>query len=275
MELMTSLRALARTALAATALLSMGAHAVDGVVLIDQSRVLAGNVTPGDAAGFPLTISQPGSYRLAGNLTVPNANTNAIEITTSGVTLDLNGFVIKGVASCTYDSQGSSAVSCTRTGTGVGVALVGGSEIGPNGYVAVLNGTIVGMGSRGVSLNSVWGNNLVSRVRAIGNGGAGIVASGEVSDCVADGNGDIGIAASGVVRNNVAVANGDDGLRIIGLTATVLGNFSALNQGYGLRFLSASGGGYSQNVITGNRGGTVSNGLAMNGNVCNASASCP
>ena len=42
------------------------AHAVDGVVLIDQSRALAGNVTPGDTAGFPITISQPGSYRLDG-----------------------------------------------------------------------------------------------------------------------------------------------------------------------------------------------------------------
>ena len=73
------------------------AWAVDGVVLINQASALAGNVTPGDTPGFPVTISQPGSYRLAGNLTVPDANTTAIEVTATGqVTVDLNGFVISG-----------------------------------------------------------------------------------------------------------------------------------------------------------------------------------
>jgi hypothetical protein len=70
-------------------------HAVDGVALIDQAKALAGNVTPGDAAGFPVTISRPGSYRLSSNLTVP-AGVNAVHITASGVTLDLNGFTIVG-----------------------------------------------------------------------------------------------------------------------------------------------------------------------------------
>src|SRR5579871_4839018 len=61
--------------------------AVDGVVLIDQSHALAGNITPGDAPGFPVTISQSGSYRLSGNLIVPDANTTAILITADFVTL--------------------------------------------------------------------------------------------------------------------------------------------------------------------------------------------
>ena len=34
-------------------------HAVDGVVLIDQSRAIAGNVTPGDTPGYPIIISVP------------------------------------------------------------------------------------------------------------------------------------------------------------------------------------------------------------------------
>ena len=45
----------------------------DGQVLITQAAVNAGNVTPGDTPGFPATISVPGSYRLASNLTVPTA----------------------------------------------------------------------------------------------------------------------------------------------------------------------------------------------------------
>ena len=60
-------------------LVSVPAFAVDGVVLIDQNHALAGNVTPGDTPGFPVTISQPGSYRLTGNLIVPDANTTAIQ----------------------------------------------------------------------------------------------------------------------------------------------------------------------------------------------------
>src|SRR5262245_36759187 len=68
----------------------------EGVVLIDQNAALAGAVTPDDAAGFPVTLSRPGSYRLSGNLTIADPDTTAIEITTDNVTLDLNGFTISG-----------------------------------------------------------------------------------------------------------------------------------------------------------------------------------
>src|ERR1700760_2943950 len=87
--------------LCALAAISSSVYAVDGVVLIDQSHALAGNITPGDSPGFPVTISQPGSYRLTGNLTVPDANTTAIQITADGVTIDLNGFSIIGPVVCT------------------------------------------------------------------------------------------------------------------------------------------------------------------------------
>ena len=61
----------------------------DGVHLIDQNRVLAGDVTAGDDQGFPVSITEPGSDRLSGNLTVP-AGLSAIVISTPNVTLDLN-----------------------------------------------------------------------------------------------------------------------------------------------------------------------------------------
>jgi hypothetical protein len=67
-------------------LLATSAFAVDGVVLINQSTVLA-------SGGFPFQISQSGSYKLSGNLTVPAA-TNGIQISAAWVTLDLNGFSI-------------------------------------------------------------------------------------------------------------------------------------------------------------------------------------
>lgn len=76
------------------------AHAVEGVVLIDQARAIEGGVTAGDGPGFPVEINQPGSYRLSGNLTVANPNTTAIRIKSTNVTLDLNGFTIQGPPRC-------------------------------------------------------------------------------------------------------------------------------------------------------------------------------
>jgi len=64
--------------LAGLTAVAVPAYAVDGVVLINQSVALSGNVTPGDTPGFPVTISAPGSYRLSSNLIVPDGNTTAI-----------------------------------------------------------------------------------------------------------------------------------------------------------------------------------------------------
>jgi len=68
------------------------AWAADGQVLINQSTIM-------NAGGFPYTISQPGSYKLSGNLTMTStAGGNfsgidiAIIISSSNVTLDFNGF---------------------------------------------------------------------------------------------------------------------------------------------------------------------------------------
>src|SRR5947199_10311415 len=80
--------------------LAIPAYAVDGVVLINQNAALAGNVTPGDAPGFPVTISVSGSYRLSGNLTVPDTVTTAIRIQADNVAIDLNGFSILGPLVC-------------------------------------------------------------------------------------------------------------------------------------------------------------------------------
>src|SRR5436190_10630805 len=96
--------------------LSCNMYAVDGIVLIDQNRALAGGVTPGDAPGFPVTISLAGSYRLSGNLTVPDANTTAINITADNVTIDLNGFSIIGPVVCT--PIGTPVTSCSPSGSG-------------------------------------------------------------------------------------------------------------------------------------------------------------
>jgi hypothetical protein len=90
-------------------------RADDGVVLINQSKVMA-------AGHFPYTIKTPGSYRLAGNLTVPGGN--GIDVSATPVSIDLNGFTITGQNS------------------GVGVMTAPGSQT----TLAVSNGTIQNFG---------------------------------------------------------------------------------------------------------------------------------
>src|SRR5437660_214759 len=110
-------------------LLPVCAFAVDGVVLINQSTVMA-------AGGFPYIIAQPGSYRLSGNLVVPNTNTTAIQIDADNVTIDLNGFAITGPLPCFVCFPGS--------GNGI---------FGLNrNNITIKNGYIKGVGNNGVSI---------------------------------------------------------------------------------------------------------------------------
>jgi len=73
------------------------AFGADGQILINQATVMA-------AGGFPYTISQPGSYKLSGNL-IDTALGNGIVITASNVTLDLNGFAIVSTANNILDTS--------------------------------------------------------------------------------------------------------------------------------------------------------------------------
>ena len=45
-------------------------------MIITQAKALAGNITPGDAPGFPITLSRAGSYHFGGNL-LPSAAATA------------------------------------------------------------------------------------------------------------------------------------------------------------------------------------------------------
>jgi hypothetical protein len=180
------------------------ANAVDGVVLIDQNRALAGNVTPGDTAGFPVTITRSGSYRLSGNLTVPDAGTSAIVITVDNVTVDLNGFSIIGPTVCT-----GSPLTCSPTGSGDGVGVYTASLTG----ITVVNGMVRGMGNYGVNIGA---HSRVENVQAVYNGLIGIsISGGTVSNCTADLNGMLGIYLSyGTASDSTANVNGGTGIGV-------------------------------------------------------------
>ena len=109
-------RVIATLAAATVASSAAPAAAVDGVTQINQARALAGGVTPGDGAGFPVTISASGGYRLTSDLTVPDENASAVSITADSVTLDLNGFSIAGSGVRWKTTTGSGGSTIERSG---------------------------------------------------------------------------------------------------------------------------------------------------------------
>lgn len=209
--------------------LSCDLYAVDGIVLIDQNRALAGGVTPGDAPGFPVTISVAGSYRLSGSLRVPDANTTAILISAHQVKIDLNGFSISGPTVCT----GSPVTACSPTGPGVGIL-----DDTNHTDVTVVNGDVYGMGKDGVQLTGYGGS--VERVHANSNGYRGIyVFNRPVSGNSAQQNGSTGIYTEfSAVSGNTASLNGENG--IYANRGTVAGNVTLLNHGSGIFVLCPS-----------------------------------
>jgi hypothetical protein len=200
--------------------LSCNIYAVDGVILVDQNRALAGAVTPGDTPGFPVTISLPGSYRLSGNLTVPNANTTAISITASHVTIDLNGFSIIGPTVCI----GAPVTSCSPTGTGEGVSAAIGIK-----HITVSNGLIFGMGGIGIHISGGAAN--IEKMHIESNGQAGIfIVSSIVSGNLVNSNGNEGIVANlSTVTGNNSFDNHSTGISAI-CPSVIFGN-TAYNNG--------------------------------------------
>ncbi|HUU44069.1 MAG TPA: hypothetical protein VMX57_09830, partial [Planctomycetota bacterium] len=90
--------------------LGVDATADDGRIEINQAAALAGGVVTGDAPGFPVQITLPGSYVLTGDLTVSDPGTSAILVSASRVSLDLNGFSVTGGAVC---SGAGAGIECT------------------------------------------------------------------------------------------------------------------------------------------------------------------
>ena len=218
---------------------SSSLYASNTVVLIDQAGAAAGNITPGDAPGFPVTLSQPGSYRLVSNLVV-TGDVSAIQITADNVTIDLNGYSIIGPNLC----SNTVPATCKPAGTGIGVQAGDGNTVGPTS-VKVFNGSIRGMGLHGIQLTGLAG--LVERVSADGNAGSGLIVNGSVVESSATGNGADGIRAL-IVRDSISVGNRSHGIFLTS-GGVASGNAISLN---GFRGIFARNGSVIGNTVTGN-----------------------
>ena len=197
-------------ALAALLLLPFSAQAVDGVIEINQARVVA-------AGGFPFVISQSGSYRLTGNLTVSATGSDGIEIAADNVTIDLNGFTITGPS----EGSGRGIFSSDHTN------------------VEIKNGTIRDFGYSGLYASRLAsGYHRVINVRAVGNR-YGIAVEGNahlVRDCTASRNSSVGIYSGdgASIINNTSFDNGHSGISV-GDGSTVTNNTSMRNAINGIK----------------------------------------
>jgi len=163
-------------------LLAVSAQASDGVLEISQTcaDTPGQGCFAGDAPGFPVTLAQPGSYRLTSNLVVP-VDTSGLRIEADGVSIDLNGFRVVGPFAC--------PLPCfSATGSGVQ------SAAGLGNRVSISNGEISGFGLDGVNLRT---DALVERLLVTNAGRHGIV-----------------IASGSIALANRIRRVGDDGLRM-------------------------------------------------------------
>lgn len=179
----TTYRLHALSAFAAIVLcLASGGTSADGRIEINALCVSTGCFS-GDAPGFPVEITQPGSYRLTSNLEI-DADTTAVEIGASAVSLDLGGFAILGPVSC-------STGTCIPSGSGIGVSVL---AAGPSSFYSFVlkNGTIRGTGDACASASA---------------------ALGRIEDVTMENCGGFGLfLAGGQVRNLVVLTTGDDGV---------------------------------------------------------------
>jgi len=172
------------------------ARAAEGAFEINQLCVASGCFA-GDDPGFPVEITRSGRYVLTSDLDV-SAEPSAASVTgvsidvilgNASVTLDLNGFAIRGPVTC----SGSPTVSACTPSVGAG----GGSgvSVAPLKTATIRNGTIFGMGRYGVHCRSA--------------------STCTIQDVSVEQNADVGIRAEfaniAVVENVVALRNGADG----------------------------------------------------------------
>jgi hypothetical protein len=212
-------------------------------------------VTSGDAPGFPVTLSKPGTYEFGSNI-YPSAGKNGIRPLARNVTINLNGFELNGADLA-------------------GVGIDGGGNSG----LTIRNGTITRFAGPG----GIYGNGddwIVESMRVVANKKAGIFMPNAVAP---------------TIRNSTITKNGGDGIRcgkqcyvgdsivsgnlLIGIdvnSGTILGNTIISNTGFGISVAFATG--YGNNTLTLNNGGINPqvNGLSLtvlHPNAC--SPACP
>lgn len=224
MDARTGRRATLSRAGAGATLLLLGAIPAlagprDGRWPIDAACVPVGCFN-GDAPGYPVEITAPGSYVLTSDLDVRQEpspeHVIAILVSAAAVDLDLDGFALRGPVTCT-----SSPAACSH-GSGVGVGV-----LAENGATALRlhDGSIVGFGALGAQLFGDFP--ALERLRFTDIRSTAVVAFGvgaRVEEVVVHrGGGGIFLSGAGSVRDSSVSALGGLGIEA-GAAATVESN---------------------------------------------------
>ena len=215
--------------LAAVAFVLPAGEAFANPITLTQAKALAGGITPGDPPGFPIILSQSGSYIFETNI-FPTAGANGIEVTAPYVTIDLNGFLLHG--------GGTAQFGITTSGDGL----------------TVKNGTVAHFTSDGIAATSFTSYSTIENMRVVGNGFIGVQLGsyGKVTDSIMSGNYN-GIACydNCHIERNVLSSNLNEGVDIG--SGTVLGNTIQHNGSYGVYANTTTG--YGNNTLSVNNGG--------------------
>jgi hypothetical protein len=290
-----------------TAALAPATRAEEGQLEINQRIALAGGMNGNlatDPPGFPVVITEPGSYRLTSDLANPSSSNHAILIAGDDVTIDLGGFTIRG-------RNAIPPGSCASFGTANGI-------LGQGGNIGVRNGRIRGMAATGINIPGagarveqlqvadncssgivLGAHALVDEVQAAGNGGNGIRcgAASQVTNSTAErngpGSGGIFVGSDSIVAGSIGVGNQSSGIRtdagslavynaaslntssgtLMGIATNALGNVSNQNGAWGAELSTTSAAGL--NELDGNAFGGFLSGIPSACNVVNGVPGCP
>lgn len=218
--------------------LATSAHAGDGALEINQTCAVQTGCFAGDTPGYPVTVSQPGSYRLTSNLVQTLASTVVLSVNANDVSIDLGGFEISGPFTC----PGNPA-SCAAAGLGYAI------EADAVSGTSVANGSVRGT-ARGINLGD---HCALHDVRVVETTNHGIFAGTgcALSRIVAARNGNDGVQLDqGSVTDSATYDNESAGFRF-GSNSTITGSSARRNGSSG---------------ISGNAGTTVSD-CVSSGNV--------
>jgi hypothetical protein len=218
------------------AALPLLARAVDGVREINAAST-------GGVFGPIYTISEPGSYRLTSDLVIPTGRNGILVNNIDNVTLDLNGFAIRGPGGA---------------GTAYGIA------VGTSTNVEIRNGTIRDIAGTGILATAAMAIRVIDvRVLAVDDTGINLEAGAG------------GPLGQHLVRGCTVKDSGGQGVRILGTGGLAEGNLIRDNGSEGLVLVSGSA--YGGNVITGNNAGgaQVTGGAPIACNLIGAAAVCP
>jgi hypothetical protein len=214
-----------------------------GIIDLNQECAIAG-CFEGDAPNFPITITQPGHYRLTSDLESAGLAGIQVELLIGHVTLDLNGHTMDGGNTCSVSIP---VTGCVHSNGGPGVTIRAASGSLRNGIVRGFRGdgvrgtlsggfliedmTIMENGNNGVALNlaeTSFGLT-IRNSRIVRNAGHGFTDSfgagnrhTHIDDSLFVGNGNTGaVLSSGTVVRSTFHWNGGTGVsgsncRIIG-----------------------------------------------------------